>query len=290
MNPVNNPPVWITKHTLRRIDEIVGESFILQTFVRFQDDTAEFMATRTDSGEKVTVLAAQPGKLAYQHLVLSQFHHIENDWGLPRKLLFEQASAVHVLVTSHCGESLETYPRNLEANSRGTGSGCILWCLKVFLQLVYRLETLHSFKVVHGDVRPSNIRFREQTGTLFLTGFCTARFLGRPCFENPQVDWEKDHAQRPMPAVGSCATLGDVHENNTGLLHRRDDLESALLVFMDLCSQAIQQPEKLAQAFPLEVVHICTYITALPVCGRPDYNHLRLLVLKAMMQVEESAE
>ncbi|HAT12758.1 MAG TPA: serine/threonine protein kinase, partial [Microcoleaceae bacterium UBA11344] len=61
----------------------------------------------------------------------------------------------------------------------------VITCLKLGIQLIKTLEYLHLQKLIHKDIKPSNIIINTQTGVVKLTDFGIASRLSK---ENPQIN------------------------------------------------------------------------------------------------------
>lgn len=282
----NGDSEWFSSWIIAYAEKALKGKFHLERIMAYHDGKAQMIAKGLEHGETVTVLAALSGNLAYEHLVLSQFHRIEDDWGLPKLLYFEQGPFSDVLVTSYCGDCLEVYPSPLESDLHSTSSSCILQCTKVFFQLVYVLQTLHNLNIVHGNISPSNVCFNKGRGTLSLTNFSKSRFLKTPKFGNTDMVWWKDPVQ-PSHLDATYAPRMAVQSKTPVFLNYRDDLESAFYVLLHLCKKTLPRGAELSKEIPLEFVDLYTYITSLADSDIPDFGQIRKLVLRSMLKLEK---
>lgn len=289
-NPKTNLPnaatVWFSSWLLEYTKVALQDKYQIGKLIAYTDGKVQIIAKDLQRGENVTVLVALSGNLAYEHLILSQFHHNEDNVGIPKLLYFEQGDFSDVLVTSYCGERLETCPSLLESDVCSTNANCILQCTKLFLQIVCILETLHSFNIVHGNVSTSNVCFHQRTRTIYLTGFFKSRFLKPPKFGISGTNWRKEPMQ-PRTLDDKYAPLTALQRNEPVLLTCRDDLKSAFYVLIEICKKTLAQGSQLSKENPIEIVDIYSYIAGLASSDFPNFHHIRTLVAKAMAKLEK---
>lgn len=190
------------------------------------------------------------------------------------------------LVLSHLGEDLE----KMRTDQRGRLSSATV--AMIMIQLMHRVEWLHHFGFVHGDIKPRNVlvgnqggrnqrtlylidfgsagKFRERSGHHVADGRATGRPAGTPMFAPIRWHMGRQQSRRDdlLTLVYSMVFLykgqlpwrGD--ESERQILRKKREISAS-----ELCS-----------SMPSQMLDFYIRIRRLEFNERPDYTRLRSLM------------
>ena len=213
---------------------------------------------------------------------------LEDCIGIPKLRSFGQEGIFNYMVIDLLGDSLE----GLRQKCGGTFS--LKTVIGVGLQMLKRLETIHSLGIIHRDIKPDNFLIDPKTNLVYLIDFGLARrYLDRG---NKHF---KQDLGRKLTGTARYASI-NVHQGVTP--SRRDDLESIGYVMLYLLNgrlpwQSIKSSSKeerykligehklnnnLWACFedsPDEFIVYLNYCRKLDFDEDPDYEYLRNILV-----------
>lgn len=217
------------------------------------------------------------------HYELHMYRNIGEGEGIPKIFgSFEHSSGDLNMVMEYCGESLETLfqrcNRKLSLNTVNT----------LAIQMLHRIEFLHTKGFLHRDIKPDN--FTVHTKTLYILDFGMCKRYRDP-FTGEHIPYKEDKHITGTPRYASI-------NSHLGIeMSRRDDLESlayCLLYFLrgSLPWMQIKASSKRSKyqkimekklATPIDLLchgyphlyEFLVYVRSLRFMDKPDYKALR---------------
>jgi PAS domain S-box-containing protein len=114
--------------------------------------------------------------------------------------------------------------------------------LRIAIGLAAALRQLHKQKLIHKDVKPSNVMFESVTGRIWLTGFGIASRLPR-------------ERQSPQPPEFIAGTLSYMAPEQTGRMNRSIDSRSDLYALGVTLYELLAGSLPFTASDPMELVH-----------------------------------
>lgn len=153
------------------------------------------------------------------------YKNLEGILGVPRLLSFGHEGIFNYLVIDLLDESLEELK-----NSCG-GSLSLKCVLNIGIQILARLEAVHSNGLIHRDIKPDNFLIDRKTNIIYIIDFGLAtRYL-----DDDDIHLQQSQ-DRKLTGTARYASI-NVH---TGLTPaRRDDLESVGYVLLYLLKEKL---------------------------------------------------
>ena len=216
------------------------------------------------------------------------YKNLEDIKGIPRILSFGKEGLFNYLVIDLLDESLE------ELKHLCGGAMSLKCVLNIGLQLLTRIEDLHSAGLVHRDIKPDNFLIDRKTNIIYIIDFgLSKRYLDNSDNHLPETTGRK---------LTGTARYVSVNVHNGIAPSRRDDLESIgyMLVYLlkgKLPWQKISNPDKykkyeligetnknisLFEHFPdipIEFITFLTYCRNMSFDDDPDYEYLRNVII-----------
>ncbi|KAG1842710.1 kinase-like domain-containing protein [Suillus tomentosus] len=213
---------------------------------------------------------------------------VEHGVGIPRAIWFGRESTYHVLALELLGPSLHDL---FKAHDRKFNLHTVV---NLGEQLLSRLEHIHSYNYIHGDIKPQNVLLGlgDLSQTLFVVDFGIAKKYWNAATET-HIPFRQGRHLTGTPAFASI-------NNHLGLEPgRRDDLESLsymLIYFIrgtlpwltssheKLSSSDILERKVdttiavLCDGVPSEFANLLVYSRSLSFSEDPDYDYLRSLL------------
>ncbi|KIJ59150.1 hypothetical protein HYDPIDRAFT_101221 [Hydnomerulius pinastri MD-312] len=231
--------------------------------------------------EPITNSAICP--LEHEYSVLNQL----KGTGLPRPLWFGREGSHQVMVLENLGASLD---KLLQSSS--TGAFELSHVAELGLQMISRLEHIHSHNFIHRDVKPQNIVMGtgDSKDIVFLIDFSIAKQYHHPT----------SRIHIPMKESGSLVgtpAFASLNSHFRRELSCQDDLEALAYSLMFLhrgslpwleegaqCSSIRKFKESLGSVhydIPEELLSFLMYVRSLSFMQKPDYDLLWGILLPA---------
>ncbi|KAG2113237.1 casein kinase I [Suillus clintonianus] len=234
---------------------------------------------------KLESITAQPSSVQREYAILKR---LEGGVGIPRALWFGRESTYHALVLGLLGPSLQDL---FLAHDRKFSLHTVV---NLGIQLLSRLEYIHSNNYVHCDIKPQNVLMG--LGHLKHTAFIIDFGIAKEYWDTAtrvHIPFRQNQRLTGTPAFASI-------NNHLGVdLGHRDDLESLtyMLIYLlrgslpwlisdheKLSSSSILERkvnttiEVLCSGIPVEFASVLIYTRSLAFSEDPDYEHLRSLL------------
>ncbi|KAG2141116.1 CK1/CK1/CK1-D protein kinase [Suillus clintonianus] len=234
---------------------------------------------------KLESITAQPSSVQREYAILKR---LEGGVGIPRALWFGRESTYHALVLGLLGPSLQDL---FLAHDRKFSLHTVV---NLGIQLLSRLEYIHSNNYVHCNIKPQNVLMG--LGHLKHTAFIIDFGIAKEYWDTAtrvHIPFRQNQRLTGTPAFASI-------NNHLGVdLGRRDDLESLtyMLIYLlrgslpwlisdheKLSSSSILERkvnttiEVLCSGIPVEFASVLIYTRSLAFSEDPDYEHLRSLL------------
>ncbi|KAG1797306.1 kinase-like domain-containing protein [Suillus plorans] len=234
---------------------------------------------------KLEPLTSHPSSVERKYHILKR---LEDGVGIPCAIWFGRESTYHALALELLGPSLHDL---FKAHDRKFNLHTVV---NLGEQLLSRLEHIHSYNYIHGDIKPQNVLLGlgDLSQTLFVVNFGIAKKYWNAATET-HIPFRQGRRLTGTPAFASI-------NNHLGLEPGcRDDLESLsymLIYFMrgtlpwltssheKLSSSDILERKVdttitvLCDGVPSEFANLLVYSRSLSFSEDPDYDYLRSLL------------
>ncbi|MDA9216218.1 protein kinase [bacterium] len=136
---------------------------------------------------------------------------LQNQFGFPAMRAYGKAGIYYYLVIDLFDYSIEKFSR---LNNKNFG---IIQFKNVFMQMLNRIEVLHSNNIIHRDIKPENFVYEKNTGYVYLIDFGISKMF---MIDNKHISLENN-----KNLTGS-ERYASIHIHNGANSSRRDDLIS----------------------------------------------------------------
>ncbi|KAG2740809.1 kinase-like protein [Suillus brevipes Sb2] len=234
---------------------------------------------------KLEPLTSRPSSVEREYKILKR---LGNGVGIPHVFWFGRESTYHALALELLGPSLHDI---FKTRNRQFSLHTVM---NIGDHLLSRLEYIHSYGYIHGDIKPQNILvgLGDSTQTLFVVDFGIAKMYWNTATKT-HIPFRRGHPLTGTPAFASI-------NNHLGLEPgRRDDLESfayMLIYFLlgslpwltsnheklstsDILERKVDTTiADLCDGIPSEFANILVYLRSLSFSEDPDYDYLRSML------------
>jgi len=269
-------PVTLVVEGKYKVERKLGEGSFGKIFAGVNSNTGESVAIKIEKTSESSVLRNEA----------KMYKLLESCQGIPRLRSYGVEGKFNYMVMDLLGESLES------VRAQCGGRISLKSVLALGMQMLKRIEAVHSLGIVHRDIKPENFLLKPDGTVLHLIDFGLARRYVNNRDEHIQAD-----TGRKLTGTARYASL-NVHTGITP--SRRDDLESIGYVMLYLLSgelpwQSVRAPNKDARyraigaykrdhslwdlfaGYPGEFIVYLNYCRSLQFDEDPDYNYLRNL-------------
>ena len=240
-------------------------------------------------------LSHADAKLRHEYKV---YHMLAPSLGLAQVYYYKETSANRVMAMELLGLTLD------ELFIRCNRSFSLVTTLKIAIQIISRLESLHQQHIIHRDVRPSNFCLGLDSRQDII--YCTNLSLAKR-----YRDLEKGINHIPMSSKKQKLKVPPLFSSISSMLgletSRKDDFESLIYMMIyfvkgwlpwekvdksnkELILQKKQNIsiERLAENLPKELKTFFKYIKKLEYEDRPDYDYMRVMLLNVLAKEENN--
>lgn len=278
MAQVDNQSMTLIVEGKYRISSKIGEGSFGKIFSGVNANNNEKIAIKIEKSSESSLLKNEA--MLYKLL--------EDCIGIPNLRSFGQEGIFNYMVIDLLGDSLE------DLRSKCGGHFSLKTAIGIGLQMIRRIEVVHSLGVIHRDIKPDNFLIDPKTNLVYLIDFG----LARRYLDHNNKHFIQDSG-RKLTGTARYASV-NVHQGFTP--SRRDDLESIGYVMLYLlngrlpwqsikCSDKEERykligENKLNTNFwecfsesPDEFIVYLNYCRRLEFDEDPDYEYLRNILV-----------
>ena len=242
--------------------------------------------TSDRKNEKVVIKLEQKNNSPSLLQTEASILYLLKGFGIPLLKAFGIYDGYYVLVESLLGKSL----KRILSDEGGKLSKKD--CCMIAIQIIDRLEFIHSKYFIHRDIKPENLLIGDpDIYNIYLIDFCLAKKY-RSSRTKKHVNFTTPKKFSGSMRYASCNSLEGVEQS------RRDDLESTGYTILYLFNGKLPwqnlktkskdiklrqvykmkkflEPEKLCENLPSEMTEYMEYVLNLKFEEKPDYDRLR---------------
>jgi serine/threonine protein kinase len=201
---------------------------------------------------------------------------LQNQFGFPVLRAYGKAGIYYYLVIDLFDYSIEKY---FHLNNKNFEK---LEFKKICLQMLNRIEVLHSNNIIHRDIKPENFVYEKKTGFIYLIDFGISKMF---IINNKHIEIENN-----KNLTGS-ERYASIHVHNGFSCSRRDDLISLayvigylLLGYLPWQNKKVKIKEKINYRYSCKSSISANYYKFLSYCedldfyNSPNYQYLYSLL------------